>query len=292
MSWHLGNLACFDTESTGVDVENDRIVSVTVAHIVPGEQPEVASHLIAVDVDIPQAAIDVHGITTEHARANGKSAGEVLEAVAAHLVELMANGIPVIGMNCAFDFTLLDRGLRRHGLPTLEDRLGREPGPIVDIFVVDKALDRYRKGGRQLADMCAHYGVRLDGAHDATADALGAARVAYRMGHRGEQALTEPDVVADLYGDRRYPMELVRAWQAFGRMSLDALHAAQVGWYREQSESFAQYLRRQANELKHQARRAKDDVERETGLADAEMLRRRADEVTTDWPMRPYGGAR
>lgn len=291
MSWHLGELACFDTESTGTDLENDRIVSATVAHIVPGAETEVASHLVAVDVEIPESATEVHGITTEHARANGKPAGEVLEAVAAHLAELMANGIPVIGMNAAFDLTLLDRELRRTGLAPLEDRLGREIGPVIDVFCIDKALDRFRPGKRNLAAMCETYGVRLDGAHDATADALAAARVAYRIAQRAARAISDPLDVMDLYGDRRYPDKIVRGFQAFGRMSLVELHAAQVGWYAEQAEGLAQYWRRQANELEYRARRATDDAERETALADAEELRQRADGVTTEWPMRPWGGA-
>lgn len=289
MTWHRGELACFDTESTGVDLENDRIVSVTVAHIQPGTETAVASHLIAVDVEIPAKATEVHGITTEHAREHGKPAAEVLEAVAAHLAELMANGTPIIGMNCAFDFTLLDRELRRNGLRTLEDRIGRDIGPIVDVFVLDKAVDRFRKGGRKLVDMCACYGVRLDGAHDATEDALGAARVAFKMMQR---AGLDVDSVRNLYGDRPgQAPHIAAAFVMLGQMSLAELHAAQVRWYAEQSEGLVQFWRKKANQLEFDAGRATDEAERTTGLADAKELRRRADDVTTDWPVRPWTGA-
>lgn len=290
MTWHLGELAPFDTESTGTDVENDRIVSATVARIRPGQPVQATSHLIAVDVDIPEQATAVHGITTEHARANGVPAVQVLNAVAADLVDAMLAGVPVVGSNLAFDFTLLDRECRRHGVPTVEARLGRPIGPVVDVFVIDKALDRYRPGKRQLEALCAHYGVRLDGAHDAENDALAAARVAYRLGQRGQQALSDPLDVADVYGDRRYPERIVRGFQEFGKLTLGDLHAAQVRWYAEQAEGLAQYWRRQANDLEHQARRASDDAERATALADAEELRQRADGVSTSWPIRPFGG--
>lgn len=289
MTWHRGELACFDTESKGTDLENDRIVSVTVAHIRPGVETEVASHLIAVDVEIPEKAIEVHGITNEHAREHGKPAAEVLEAVAKHLAELMANGTPVIGMNCAFDFTLLDRELRRNGLATLDARLGREIGPVVDIFVMDKALDRYRKGGRKLVDMCACYGVRLDGAHDATEDALGAARVAFKMMQRAGLDIA---AVRDLYGDRPgQAPHIAAAFVMLGQMSLAELHAAQVRWYAEQSESLAQFWRKKANQLEFDAGRTADEAERATALADAEKLRQDADGVTFDWLMRPWTGA-
>ncbi|MFB6392576.1 exonuclease domain-containing protein [Polymorphospora lycopeni] len=292
MSWHLSNLSAFDVESSGVSVDDDRIVSATVAHVRPGEQTEVASHLIAVDVDIPAQAAEVHGITTEYARANGKPAAEVLELVAAHLTELQANGIPVIAMNASFDLTMLDRELRRHGLPTLEARLGRPVGPIVDVLLIDKHIDRFRKGSRRLVDMAAHYAVKLDDAHNATEDALAAARIAYRLAQRGALALAHPEQVAEMYRDRRYPMELVRNFQAFGRLSLVELHAAQVGWAAEQAEGLARFWLRQANDLQHQAERASDDAERETALADAEELRQRADGVSTEWPVRSFGGAR
>ena len=52
-------------------------------------------------------------------------------------------------------------------------------GPVYDPFVIDKTLDRYRKGKRTLGALCEEYGVRLDNAHEATADALAAARLAW-----------------------------------------------------------------------------------------------------------------
>lgn len=289
MTWYLGEMAPFDTESTGTDVENDRIVSATVARIRPGQPVDVHSHLISVDVAIPQAATDVHGITTEHAQANGQPAAVVLDLVAGALADAMLADVAVVGSNLAFDFTLLDRDCRRHGVPTVQQRLGRPLGPVVDVFVIDKALDRYRPGKRQLDALCRQYGVRLDGAHDAENDALGAARVAYRIGQRAQQALVAPQDVMDTYSDRRYPDRIVRGFQEFGKLTLAEVHAGQVGWYAEQAEGLAQYWRRQANELEYQSSRASDDAERATALADAEDLRRRADGVTTDWPIRPYG---
>lgn len=285
MSWHLGPLAPFDCESTGVDVENDRVVTATVARIRPGADISVRSHLIAVDVDIPEQATAVHNITTEHARANGKPAPEVLDAVAADLADAMRDQVPVVGMNLCYDFTILDRELRRHHLPTVEDRLGGPIFPVIDVLVIDKAIDRYRPGGRKLTDLCAHYGVRIDGAHDAEFDALAAARVAYRIGQR---ASMPTDRLVDLYRDRKYPSRIADSFQTVGDMSLPELHQAQIGWYAGQAEGLAAYWLRQANELEHLAGRTVDDAKRETRLADAEELRTRAESVTTDWPIRPY----
>jgi DNA polymerase-3 subunit epsilon len=42
---------------------------------------------------------------------------------------------------------------------------------VLDILVLDRHIDKWRKGGRKLTDLCAVYGVTLDDAHDACADA-------------------------------------------------------------------------------------------------------------------------
>jgi len=292
MSWAFGPLAPFDTESTAPDPEVARIVSATVAHVVPGAETQIVEHLVAVEDEIPAGAVEIHGITTEHAQANGKPLAEVAEAVASHLTELMAAGTPIVGMNLSYDITLLQRELFRCGLDSLEDRGLRRIAPLIDVFVIDKAIDRYRKGGRKLTDLCEFYGVRLDGAHDATFDALGAARVAYKMCQRAMLALENPRAVADLYADRpRQQSHIVRAFQELGRMSIADLHGAQAVWYAAQAESFAGYLRQKANEAQHQAERSEDAAERTTLLADAEELRTRADGVGADWPLRPLGGA-
>lgn len=286
MTWHSGPLAAFDVESTGVDVESDRIVTATVALIRPGQPTDVRSHLVAVEVDIPQAATEIHGITTEHARANGKPAAEVLDAVAADLADAMRAGVPVVGMNVCFDFTLLDRELRRHGLPDLEVRIGGPVAPVLDVLVIDKQVDRYRRGGRKLTDLCAHYGVALDGAHDSANDALAAARVLWRIGQR---AAMPADELSGLYADRRNPYEVALSVGRLAGMDVAALHEAQVGWYREQSASLAQFWYRKAGELEHQAGVA-GGGEREDFLAEAEDLRARAGSVTFHWPFQPVPG--
>jgi len=219
-NWHLGPLCPFDVESTGVDVEQDRIVSATVAGIKPGNPTRIGSWLIAVDVDIPAGATEVHGITTEYARANGRPAAEVLDLITGELALAMHAGVPVVGMNLAYDFTILDRECRRHRLPTLEDRLGRPIAPVVDALVLDKQVS-HRRGKRRLENLCEHYAVRIDGAHNAEFDAMAAARVAYRIAQR------HPHIAG---------------------MSLAELHAAQIVWRAEQQDSLRAYFDRVGTE--------------------------------------------
>ncbi|WP_213451555.1 exonuclease domain-containing protein [Rhizomonospora bruguierae] len=262
MSWHTKPQCAFDLESTGIDVETERVVTACVAVIKPTPVPpwdiDIRSHLIDPGIDIPEGATAVHGITTAYAKEHGQPPAETLDVVAGDLALAMRSGMPVVGMNLAYDFTLLDRELRRYGLAALPERLGRAIGPVIDVYVIDKAIDPFRRGSRKLVNLCEHYGVRIDGAHDSTFDALASARIAFRIAQRAHM---EPDALARLYADRRKPQEIVRAFAALRRLTLAELHDRQKVWRREQQESLADYLRGQGKD---------------------------ASDVDGSWPMRPW----
>lgn len=175
-SWVTGPLLGFDTETTGVDPLKDRLVTAAVVSCGPlgadgARGRDVRTWLADPGVEIPEAAAAVHGITTERARAEGRPAAQVLEEVAGALAAAMARGTPVVAFNASYDLTLMEAELARHGLPTMRSRLGRELGPIADPLVLDRAVDRYRRGKRRLGDLCEVYGVRVDEAlHTAEVD--------------------------------------------------------------------------------------------------------------------------
>lgn len=211
-AWHSGPFLAYDCESTGVSVESDRIVTATTVLIEPGCEPVVTSWLINPGVPIPAEATAVHGVTDDQALTHGRPPVGVLEEIVRELDRARLGGIPVLAYNAPYDLTILDRELRRYGWAPLE------VGLVLDPFVIDKAVDRYRKGKRTLTAACEHYGVLHGGAHDATADALAAARVMWQI-------------------TRRYPH--------IGAMSLTELHEAQQRWAAEQAASFRDYLIKQ-----------------------------------------------
>lgn len=248
-AWLAGPFLAFDTETSGIDVENDRIVTACTALLrqaTPNWTQDITSHLIAVDIDIPEEATAVHGITTKHARDHGRPAAEVLDLVAGDLARAMLARIPIVGANLAYDFTILDRELRRHNLPTVEERLDRLIAPVLDVYVLDKHLDPFRKGKRNLGALCEHYGVLHVGAHDSTGDALAAARVAYRMGLLAQTEPTDYDedqpapfpALARLLGHGQVAL----LYRELAAMSLDQLHAAQIGWRKTQCASLRAYF--------------------------------------------------
>jgi DNA polymerase-3 subunit epsilon len=183
--WYEGPLAAFDTETTGVDVETDRIVSAAVVvQDAPGTRPRVSRWLVSPGVPVPEGATAVHGLTEEYLRRNGRWPSPVMEEIARELGDQAAAGRPLVVMNAPFDLTLLDRELRRHRASSLDRWLDSTPLHVLDPRVLDKHLDRYRKGRRTLTDLCAHYGVELEAAHDAAADALAALELVRAVGRR------------------------------------------------------------------------------------------------------------
>ncbi|WP_328903222.1 3'-5' exonuclease [Streptomyces sp. NBC_00441] len=211
MTWHLGRMAGFDLETTGPDPLTARIVTACIVQVGAQQPAQAANWLTDVDgLEIPAEAAAVHGISTEKAQADGVPLKEAVTELLAGLTQVILAGVPIVAMNARYDVTLLDREAARFGLDPLP------AGPVIDPFVIDKQVDRYRSGKRTLTHLCEHYQVRLDNAHSADADAIAACRIAWR------QATRYPQLAA---------------------MTLNDLHTAQIGWAAEQAASLQEHFR-------------------------------------------------
>lgn len=209
-------VAVFDTETTGVDVSHSRVVSSTVALLGPaGEVLERYDWLIDPGVDIPTAAAQVHGITTEVARASGVRAEIGLAQLITQLQSMLERGFPLVVYNAPYDFTLLRAEAARHDLPWIEPL-----EPVIDPLVIDRHCDRYRKGKRTLEVVADYYGISLGQAHDAGEDAIAAGRIAQALALRYAHVLP---------GDAL------------------ALHHEQREWAASQAANFQEYMRRVKN---------------------------------------------
>lgn len=263
-----------DLETTGVDVNLDRIVSACVI-LLPKSMdggprvPKVFQWLANPGIEIPEAATAVHGISTEHARKHGADPAEVADRVAGMLRLAIEREVPIVGMNLRYDNTLLDRECQRHGVPpAAESPAGMRP--VIDINIIDKWADPFRKkepdgtSTRNLAGLCKNWGVRLEGAHDSTVDALASLRVAYKMA-RGP--------IPRVPTARPYDTPQVD----IGALKPGDLHDAQVEQAAKQAKSMATWFRRLAGQA--------------TDPAEREELLRRADDCRPEWPFVPRGVA-
>ena len=176
-AWLTGDALAFDTETTGVDPLNDRIVTACAVLVGKAGASFRGRWLLNPGVPIPPSATAIHGITDEKAQADGAPPEHALPAISVTLAEAWRNGLPVIIMNAHYDLTLLQAELAR---------CGHEPltiGPVLDPLVIDRGLDPYRKGKRTLTALAAHYNVKQDGAHSSDGDALTAARIVWKQAH-------------------------------------------------------------------------------------------------------------
>lgn len=187
-SW-AKKIAAFDTETTGVDPFTERMVSASVAEILDGKELLIHEWEVDPGIPIPLAASRIHGVYDE-GRENRMEHALATRALTHKLDWYWRHGWTVVAYNASFDLTLLRETYRRdHG----EDWYPE--GLVVDPMVIDRALDRYRKGRRTLTDQCRHYGVQLENAHNASADALAAGHLALAVGEKWRSLLDQPDAV-------------------------------------------------------------------------------------------------
>ena len=207
------SLAVFDLETTGLDLREARIVTACAVEIDQDGNIKGANKEWLADpgIDIPVAASNVHGVTTEIARANGRPAKEVVSELLETLRGFFARGLPVVAFNAPYDFTILHYEALRHSLEPITD-----PKPVIDPMVMDKFVDTYRSGKRTLEVASKLYGVALDDAHNAMADAVAAGRVA--------------QAIAKKYAEK-LPADL------------DSLHNAQIEWSASQDASYEKFRR-------------------------------------------------
>lgn len=213
--WFGGELLAFDFETTGVDPFVDVPVSFALVRMIGGQIEEPLSSLVDPGRPIPAGAIAVHGITDERAMELGMTMKGAVVLVAEAILDASRRGVPIVGMKLDFDLTMLDACCRRIGGWGLHD--AGFAGPVLDALVLDRHLDRYRPGRRTLGDLCSHYGVVIEHAHDAVADAKATLDVLEAMCRRF------PDLCAARPHD---------------------LYWSQMDWHREWAESFSQWLQR------------------------------------------------
>lgn len=204
------NMLAFDLETTAANPFEARIVTSAMVTISKaGADP--LELLADPGVEIPEGATAVHGITTEYAREHGQPHDEVLAETIRRIQDGWGKSQALIVYNAPYDLTVL-RNLS--GNFTVD-------GLVYDPFTIDRIKDPYRKGKRTLTDLCTHYDVQLGNAHEATADALAAARIAWKQ---------------------------VRVWPELATMSGEELMEMQAVGYYEKQISLRNYFQGQGRD--------------------------------------------
>jgi DNA polymerase-3 subunit epsilon len=215
VTWADGPLLGFDLETTGVDPLTALPVSFGLISFDHGELVKSRQGLIDPGVPIPPEATAIHHITDAMV-SDEKHAGNLERSVVGIAGELLAAsfaGTPVVGMNLRYDLSLIDArllALTGEGLRAMGWN-----GYVIDISVIDRKLDKFRKGSRTLLALCTQYGVDPGESHEAKDDATASVRIALAL-------------------EAKYPAEV-------GGVELEMLHVQQVAWRREWARDFSEY---------------------------------------------------
>lgn len=264
--WHEGPMVAFDTETTGIDVFNDRIITAAAVFHRPGQRPVTMQWLLNPGIDIPAEAAAVHGWTTEHlntrvpagqalAIGDGQQRPMPLDAALFEITAKVGFAIgqeyPLVGANLAYDLSLLEAENARHGVDTLASRPVGITG-VVDVQVLEKQFDQFRKqcyrapgcdpkakhhecggcrGGKYKCGGC--------GSTDRTLTSL--------CNHYGIRHTGAHDASGDALATIRLAHKLAGLWPEIGRWKLSTLHDKQIEWRRDHQLGLADFFRKQGD---------------------------------------------
>lgn len=156
-----------DVESTGLDLQKDRLIAIGAVAVVDGRIDLAQSFEVVLRQDQSSSREDIliHGISGEVQREGYPPAEALLD-----FLEFLGNS-PLVAFHVAFDRTMIVRALRDHlGL--------RFKHPWLDLaYVMPGLLPQWRHKYRALDDWTGHFEIGNFARHSALADALATAQL-------------------------------------------------------------------------------------------------------------------
>jgi DNA polymerase-3 subunit epsilon len=181
-------LVGLDLETTGTNVQTDRIVEISTLKVFPDGNQKTFTRLVNPGIPIPAEATSVHGITDADV-ASAKTFEEIAPRLATYL-----DGCDLCGYNIwKFDLKLLVNEFKRANVPfSVEGR-----------HVIDPCRIFHRREPRDLTAALKFYcGMEHEGAHGAEADVVAAMMVLDGQAERYEDL---PRTVPELHKAMEYP---------------------------------------------------------------------------------------
>ena len=170
--WSQLPLIVLDFETSGLDPITCSPVSVAAVRFEGGKEVASFYSILKPDCLIPAEASAIHGITDEMVQD-----APWLETVAGEILDVAYDALPV-AFNAGFDRAIFHRFISGLDCPLFD------PAHLwVCPLVVIRDIDKYErgKGRHRLETCCTRWGVELDGAHNALADARATGRLLWRL---------------------------------------------------------------------------------------------------------------
>ncbi len=145
----MSRAVLFDTETTGLDpAAGDRVIEIAALELINDLPTGRHFHtLVDPEREVPEDAVRVHGISTEHLRGQPR-----FGAIAERLLDFLGED-PLIAHNAPFDFGFLDAEFARVGRP------GLDRARMVDTLGLAKA--RFPGMPNSLDALCRRFGIDL-----------------------------------------------------------------------------------------------------------------------------------
>jgi len=185
-----GRFVALDTETTGLSVWRDAVVSIAAVEVVGGQPaaaPLIDTH-VRPSRSIPASATAIHGIADADV-----AAAPPLSALWRRLSALFDDAV-VVGHDIGFDMAILRREARRAALPW-------RPPPTLDTRALCTVLEP-RLAHLDLEEIAARFGVECGPRHTALGDALTAARLFGRLVARLEAIGVHTVAAAAAFAER------------------------------------------------------------------------------------------
>jgi len=167
LGWSDEILVGLDTETSGLEVKKDRVFEIGLVTWDKGGLVETWGELMDPLVELDEKVVETTGVTT------AEVAGKPVFAEFADGIESRIRGRVVVGYNIlTFDMPILAAEFERIGRSWPQCH-------VIDVLVFARQL--VKTGRHRLADMAAKFGVEMDTAHRATADADATVRLLLAM---------------------------------------------------------------------------------------------------------------
>lgn len=155
----------FDVESTGVDTDNDRIITCFLRAREGGRNIFERNWIINPGVEVPKEASGVHGMTTEWVQENGRTdVSTAIEEIVHELSEYGHYGFVICGYNSAYDLAILEAEAKRYnpGVQNLRVKGGLPKYRFIDPAIFSRVFDKYKKGGHKLITVAQRNGIEVE----------------------------------------------------------------------------------------------------------------------------------
>lgn len=148
-----------DLETTGLNPKLDKIIEVGMVKVCGGEVTDTYSKLLNPRRALKEEIVSLTGIT-DSMLTEAVSMDQVI-----HEIFEFCNGFPLLGHHIIFDYSFLKQAATNYGLNFEEDG--------IDTLALCRRFMPYEEK-KNLSNACKYFGIELDGAHRAFADAMAA----------------------------------------------------------------------------------------------------------------------